>query len=144
MSPTNTRHFLPRGDTFWLLAIHVPVSCYRPKRSFGQGNIFTSVCHSVHRGVSQHALQVSPRGGGYPSMPCRSVPGGWVSQHALQVSPRGGWVSQHALQVSPRGGGYPSMPCRSVPGGGLVLGGWGFLIFRGWGSPIFQGGLRGG
>ena len=22
---------------------------YRPKRSFGQGNIFTSVCHSVHR-----------------------------------------------------------------------------------------------
>ena len=23
---------------------------YRPKRSFGQGNIFTSVCHSVHRG----------------------------------------------------------------------------------------------
>ena len=25
--------------------------CYRPKRSFGQGNIFTPVCHSVHRGV---------------------------------------------------------------------------------------------
>ena len=24
--------------------------CYRPKRSFGQGNIFTPVCHSVHRG----------------------------------------------------------------------------------------------
>ena len=23
---------------------------YRPKRSFGQGNIFRSVCHSVHRG----------------------------------------------------------------------------------------------
>ena len=23
---------------------------YRPKRSFGQGNIFTSMCHSVHRG----------------------------------------------------------------------------------------------
>ena len=37
------------------------------KRSLGQGNIFTPVCHSVHRGwvVSQHALQV-------------------VSQHALQ------------------------------------------------------------
>ena len=42
---------------------------YRPKRSFGQGNIFTPVCHSVHRGVSQHALQVSPGGvwsGGSP------------------------------------------------------------------------------
>ena len=24
---------------------------YRPKQSFGQGNIFRSVCHSVHRGV---------------------------------------------------------------------------------------------
>ena len=23
---------------------------YRPKQSFGQGNIFTPVCHSVHRG----------------------------------------------------------------------------------------------
>ena len=23
---------------------------YRPKRSFGQGNVFTPVCHSVHRG----------------------------------------------------------------------------------------------
>ena len=43
----------------------------------GQGYIFTPVCDSVNRG------------GGYPSMPCRSVLGGWVSQHALQVSPGG-------------------------------------------------------
>ena len=28
------------------------LSCYRPQRSCGQGNIFTPVCHSVHRGVS--------------------------------------------------------------------------------------------
>ena len=43
------------------------------KRSLGQGNIFTPVYHSVHRGmVSQHALQV-------------------VSQHALQ---QGGACSQ--------------------------------------------------
>ena len=27
-------------------------TCYRPQRSCGQGNIFTPVCHSVHRGVS--------------------------------------------------------------------------------------------
>ena len=27
-----------------------PDGYYRPKRSFGQGNIFTPVCHSVHRG----------------------------------------------------------------------------------------------
>ena len=35
---------------------------YRPKRSFGQGNIFTSICLSRGVGVSQHALQVSPGG----------------------------------------------------------------------------------
>ena len=28
---------------------------YRPKRSFGQGNIFTPVCHSVHGGVPGQA-----------------------------------------------------------------------------------------
>ena len=30
--------------------LYVMDDFYRPKRSFGQGNIFTSVCHSVHRG----------------------------------------------------------------------------------------------
>ena len=55
-------------------------NCYRPKRSFGQGNIFTPVCHSVHRV------------GGYPSMPCRSVPG-WVGIPACLASQsRGGEV----------------------------------------------------
>ena len=29
---------------------NMSVNFYRPKRSFGQGNIFTPVCHSVHRG----------------------------------------------------------------------------------------------
>ena len=28
------------------------LACYRPQRSCGQGNIFTPVCHSVHRGGS--------------------------------------------------------------------------------------------
>ena len=76
---------------------------YRPKRSFGQGNIFTSVC-------------LSTVGGGYPSMPCRSVLGEGV-------------------------GGYPSMPCKSGPvGGGLVPGGLQF--FRG--VLQFFGGVKGG
>ena len=35
---------------------------YRPKRSFGQGNIFTPVCHSVHRGGG--FLQIFFRGVG--------------------------------------------------------------------------------
>ena len=37
---------------------------YRPKRSFGQGNIFTSVCHSVHRGGLQIFGGVSNFSGG--------------------------------------------------------------------------------
>ena len=65
---------------------------YRPQRSCGQGNIFTPVCHSVYGG------------GGYPSMPCRSVLRGG-----------GGYPSMPCRSVL--GGGYPSMPCRSVLGG---------------------------
>ena len=98
---------------------------YHPKRSFGQGNIFTSVCQEFCSQGVQHALQVSPWGG--------------VSQHALQVSPGG---------VSIFLGG-------SGPGGlqfflGGLVPGRGSPIFRGvsnfsgrspifWGSPIFLG-----
>ena len=62
---------------------------YARKRSLGQGNIFTPVCHSVHRGrvVSQHALQ---QGGGIPaclaaggSGPGGSAPGGCLVQGGL-------------------------------------------------------------
>ena len=44
---------------------------YRPQRSCGQGNIFTPVCHSVHRGVSAsvHAGIPPPQ-----SRPPRSSP----------------------------------------------------------------------
>ena len=39
---------------------------YRPKRSFGQGNIFTPVCHSVHRGGEYLTrYQVHPPGTRY-------------------------------------------------------------------------------
>ena len=56
-----------RQSTF--VGLQLRFAYYRPKRSFGQGNIFTPVCHSVHGGgvwVSQHALQVSPGGVGSP------------------------------------------------------------------------------
>ena len=57
------------------------------KWSLGQGNIFTPVCHSVHRGVlSQHALQV-------------------VSQHALQ----GGLLQGVCSQVRSAPGGMPAL-----------------------------------
>ena len=90
---------------------HFHVNHYRPKRRFGQGNVFTPVCHSVHGG------------GGYPSMPCRSVRG--VSQHALQFSPRG---------VSNFGGGVPA--CLAVQSqGGLQFFGGGWGVEEGKGGP---------
>ena len=49
------------------------------KRSLGKGNIFTPVCHSVHRGVvvvSQHALQMVCLAAGGGVLSCsRGVPG---------------------------------------------------------------------
>ena len=33
--------------------------CYRPKRSFGQGNVFTGVCHYVKGLVGMHLGGIS-------------------------------------------------------------------------------------
>ena len=43
------------------MAANITEHFYRPKRSFGQGNIFRSVCHSVHRGGG--LLQIFGGGG---------------------------------------------------------------------------------
>ena len=94
---------------FWVYDLFITAR----KRSLGQGNIFTPVCHSVHRGVlSQHALQV-------------------VSPHALQGSAiptciAGGIPACLAGRCYPNMHcrWYPSMPCRGVRcKGGLVPGG---------------------
>ena len=61
------------------------MSCYRPQRSCGQGNIFTPVCHSVHGG-----------GGGVPGL------GGVVSHKALRQTP-------------PRPGTHPPGPDTPTP-----------------------------
>ena len=49
---------------------------YRPQQSCGQGNIFTPVCHSVHRGVSAsvHAGIPSP-GSRHPPLGADTPPG---------------------------------------------------------------------
>ena len=63
---------------------------YRPKRSFGQGNIFTPVCHSVHGGgsgkeTSPHGWMENPPGwkenpppAGWRAPPGRRTPPGWM------------------------------------------------------------------
>ena len=51
---------------------------YRPQRSCGQGNIFTPVCHSVHRGggsASVHAGIPPPPGAGTPPWEQAHTPG---------------------------------------------------------------------
>ena len=44
----DTRHLLSEKVELFLSLIDMHF--YRPQRSCGQGNIFTPVCHSVHRG----------------------------------------------------------------------------------------------
>ena len=61
---------------------------YRPQRSYGQGNIFTPVCHSVHRGGLCSRGGVSAPGGSAPG-DGGSGPGGWMLRG---VWSRGGLV----------------------------------------------------
>ena len=58
-----------------------PSCCYRPQRSCGQGNIFTPVCHSVHRGgsASMHA-GIPPPPGSDTTTPPRIRPP-WIRHH---------------------------------------------------------------
>ena len=55
------------GETFvtkyLITVLHLQICFYWPQQSCGQGNIFTPVCHSVHRGVSAsvHAGIPPPR-----------------------------------------------------------------------------------
>ena len=50
------------------------VNFYRPQRSCGQGNIFTPVCHPVHRGGGSPAGRTPPRPGRTPPGPGRTPP----------------------------------------------------------------------
>ena len=74
---------------------------YRPKRSFGQGNIFTPVCHSVHSGGSgkENPPQAwrTPHHGEPPTMespprtrppPSMETPPGMEKPSAMENPPR--------------------------------------------------------
>ena len=68
------------------------------KRSLGQGNIFTPVCHSVHGGGGYPSIHCR----WYPSMPCSKG----VCYPSMPCSRGGAWSGEGLL-----------------PGGGLLLGG---------------------
>ena len=58
-----TKTEVPNQPQTNLLQIGHQLIFFRPQRSCGQGNIFTPVCHSVHRGgsASVHAGMPTPR-----------------------------------------------------------------------------------
>ena len=93
------------------------MSFYRPKRSFGQGNIFTGMCDSVHRGDL--------------------VPGG------LQFFWGRCSIFRGEGAVSNFSGGLQFFGGSPIFQGGVsnFLGGGGVSNFLG-GSPIFRGGLH--
>ena len=70
-----------------------------PATKLGQGYVFTRVCDSVHRGVSQHALQQVSRGVCYPSMHCR-----WCPSMPCSRSPGGGCSRGCLVETPPRDG----------------------------------------
>ena len=83
------------------------------KRSFGQGNIFTPVCHSVHGGGGRGGIPACIAGdipaclaaGGCAIPACLAV-GGVLSQHALQQG-EGGLLRMGLLQGGGAGGHPP-------------------------------------
>ena len=100
---------------------------YRPKRSFGQGNIFTSVCHSVHGGgcVWSRGGYLVPEGG------CL-VPGGVWSRGVSNFS--GGGFLQISGGVPPNFRGGSS----KFPGGSPNFRGGGGSNFSGGGKRLLQ------
>ena len=98
------------------MSSYMYINYYRPKRSFGQGNVFTRVCDSVNRGGCL------PGGGVPPNL------GGSAWGGSLQIFFLGGF-----LQIF--GGGLPGGGFPPNFGGGSAWGG--FL-------QIFMGGLPGG
>ena len=125
---------------------------YRPKRSFGQGYIFTGVCHSVNRGVWSRGGSGpggSPIFRGVWSPIFRGVSnflGGWV--RGLQFFGGGGLqffrgspiFQGGGLQFFRGGGLHFFRGCGLQFFGGLQFSGGWSPIFRG--APIFGGSLR--
>ena len=77
------------GLFFLFSGSHSRLNIYRPQRSCGQGNIFTPVCHSVHRGVYLVPWGVLSPMGGYLVQGMYLVLGGVLSPRG--VSGLGGW-----------------------------------------------------
>ena len=81
---------------------------YRPQRSCGQGNIFTPVCHSVHRGVSR----TPPPGRENP--PGRETPP-WQGEPPLSGRENPPWQGEPPLVGRPPRLGEPHPSHKETP-----------------------------
>ena len=114
--------------TFWVIslisltvgkqALCIPLGCCLVttcKQSLGQGNIFTSICHTVHRGVlaSHHASQVTWQGesasrgstsmGGLPQIEIKILASDWNKYHHQYLN---WWYSMENVNVNIREYGW--------------------------------------
>ena len=85
----------PAGEEFHCNVCKNP--CYRPKRSFGQGYVFTGVCDSVHRGGLARrppGWMENPSQAGRRTPPAgwRTPPAGWRAPPRLDGEPPPGWM----------------------------------------------------
>ena len=109
---------------WWLpeLPYWLKVTFYRPQRSCGQGNIFTPVCHSVHRGggsASMHAGIPTPWDQTPPSPqsrcpPSRHPPGADTPPGPDPPRPGTTW-SRHPLDQTPPLGAETPPPRADTP-----------------------------
>ena len=96
------------------LVVHIRFTCnacYRPKRSFGQGNVFTGVCHSVNRGGVPD--QAHPPSGRYT--PRAGTPPLWQVHPPGRYTPPSGRYTPSPWQVHPPSGRYT--PLAGTPPG---------------------------
>ena len=87
---------------------------YRPKRSFGQGNIFTPVCHSVHRGglARRTPRQVPPPGPGTHPLGPGTPPGRYPPETRYTLSDQ---VHPLRTRYTPRAGTSPPDQVHTPP-----------------------------
>ena len=83
--------------TFWFITVR--------KRSLGQGNVFTPVCHSVHRGrgslqppVGRPGIWEEPTLGRPPRRRPLSRPP-WMPTHPDAEPPPPGYINKRAVRI---------------------------------------------
>ena len=86
--------------------VNISPGLLRPQRSCGQGNIFTPVCHSVHRGGVPDQVHPSPGPGTHPPG-TRYTPRDQVHPSQTRYTPRDQVHTPPGTRYTPPGPGTP-------------------------------------